>query len=55
MMEEEREINRETIRKIFMEDLGKLKICVMFVPHCFDDEQKALRMQAFSRVHSICG
>jgi hypothetical protein len=39
MMEEELEINRETICKILVEDHGKRKICLT-------DEQKALRLQA---------
>jgi hypothetical protein len=53
-MEEELEISRETIFKILMEDLGKRKIWVTFVPHCLTDEQKALRLQA-CRVYSISG
>ncbi|EGI66941.1 FLJ37770-like protein [Acromyrmex echinatior] len=33
MMEEALNINRETIRTILHEDLGKTKICTKFVPH----------------------
>jgi hypothetical protein len=46
MIEEELEIGREAIRKFLVEDLGKRKICARFVPHCWTDEQKALRLQA---------
>jgi hypothetical protein len=45
-MEEELEISRETIRRILVEDLGKLMICARFVPHCLTDEQKTLRLQS---------
>jgi hypothetical protein len=45
-IEEELEINRETVLRIFVGDLGKGKICARFVPHCLTNEQKALRLQA---------
>jgi hypothetical protein len=46
MMEEELEINRETIRGILVEDVGKWKICASFVPHCLIDERNVLTLQA---------
>jgi hypothetical protein len=46
MMEEELEVSRETTREVFVEDLGKQKICSKFVPHCLTNEQKVLRLQA---------
>jgi hypothetical protein len=45
-MEEELEIIRETISKILVEDLGKMKICAGFVPYSLTAEQKAFRLQA---------
>lgn len=45
MMEEALDINRETIRTILHEDLGKTKVCARFVPHELTDEQKAARLQ----------
>jgi hypothetical protein len=46
MVEVKFEICWETIWKILLEDIGKLKICIRFFPHCLTDEQKALRLQA---------
>jgi hypothetical protein len=46
-MENELEISRETIRKIIVEDIGKLEICARFVLHCLPNVQKAVRLQAF--------
>jgi hypothetical protein len=48
MIENELKISRETIHKILMEDIRKWKICTWFVPHCLTNEQKALRLQAYS-------
>ncbi|XP_011166492.1 histone-lysine N-methyltransferase SETMAR-like [Solenopsis invicta] len=48
MMEAALNINRETIRTILHEDLGKTKVCAKFVPHTLTDEQKAMRVS-----HSI--
>jgi DNA-binding transcriptional regulator YhcF (GntR family) len=33
MLEEMTGINRETVRKILVEDLKKKKVCARFVPH----------------------
>lgn len=38
-------INRETIRLILKEDLGKTKVCARFVPHTLTEYQKILRVQ----------
>lgn len=46
MMEETLNINRETIRLIVTEDLGKRKLCARFVPHVLTDEQKKHRKDA---------
>jgi hypothetical protein len=46
LMEERLEIIIGTILKIIVEILGKRKVCAMCVPHCFTDEQKALRLPA---------
>jgi hypothetical protein len=43
MMEAAMNINRETIRTILHEDLGKTKVCTKFVPHTLTDEQKAMQ------------
>jgi hypothetical protein len=45
-MEGEFRITRETIGKVLMEDLVKLKICARLVPLCLTEEQKALRLPA---------
>ncbi|UYV79086.1 hypothetical protein LAZ67_17001076 [Cordylochernes scorpioides] len=37
-------INKETIRTILHEDLGKTKVCAKFVPHTLTGEQKSLRI-----------
>jgi hypothetical protein len=39
-MSDELNMNKETIRQILHEDLGKGKICGKFVPHSITDEQK---------------
>ena len=39
MMADEFGVNRETIRQILVEDLGKRKIASRFVPHSFDDQR----------------
>lgn len=44
MIEAAMNINRETIRTIIHEELGKTKICAKFVPHTLTDEQKAMRV-----------
>lgn len=44
MMEESLGINKETIRKILNEDLGKTKVCAKFVPHTLSNDQKASRI-----------
>lgn len=45
MMEEDLGINRETIRLIIKEDLGKTKVCSRFVPHHLTDDQKRGRVR----------
>ncbi|UYV73903.1 hypothetical protein LAZ67_11001358 [Cordylochernes scorpioides] len=44
MMAEVLHINKETIRIILHEDLGKTKVCAKFVPHTLTGEQKSLRI-----------
>ncbi|UYV64954.1 hypothetical protein LAZ67_3002556 [Cordylochernes scorpioides] len=44
MMAEVLHINKETIRTILHEDLGKTKVCAKFVPHTLTGEQKSLRI-----------
>ncbi|EGI62804.1 FLJ37770-like protein, partial [Acromyrmex echinatior] len=44
MMEEALNINRETIRTILHEDLGKTKVCAKFVPHTLRSDQKLARI-----------
>jgi hypothetical protein len=47
-MEEELEINRETICKTLVEDLGKREICARFVSHSL------VRLQACQEfIHSV--
>jgi hypothetical protein len=43
MMEEALNINKETIRTILHEDLGKTKVCAKFVPYTLTNEQKSKR------------
>ncbi|UYV80229.1 hypothetical protein LAZ67_18002090 [Cordylochernes scorpioides] len=44
MMAEVLHINKETIRTILHEDLGKTKVYAKFVPHTLTGEQKSLRI-----------
>ena len=44
MISEALSINRETIRTIVHEDLGKTKVCARFVPRQLTDEQKSTRV-----------
>lgn len=44
MLEDQTGINRESIRKILIEDLGKRKICSRFVPHSLTPEQMQRRV-----------
>ncbi|UYV80513.1 hypothetical protein LAZ67_19000396 [Cordylochernes scorpioides] len=44
MIAEVLHINKETIRTILHEDLGKTKDCAKFVPHTLTGEQKSLRI-----------
>lgn len=39
-------MDKETVRRILTQDLGKRKICSRFVPHHLRDEQKQLRLDA---------
>jgi hypothetical protein len=43
MLEEITGINRETVRKILIEDLKKKKVCVRFVPHLLTPDRKHQR------------
>ena len=38
-------VNRETIRQILVEDLGKRKVASRFVPHALSDDQRYERVQ----------
>lgn len=44
LLEEITGINRETIRIILHEDLGKRKLCARFVPHSLTEDQKKQRV-----------
>ena len=44
-MADEYGVNRETIRKILVEDLGKRKVASRFVPHALSDYQRRERVQ----------
>ena len=45
MMADEFGVNRETIRQILVEDLGKRKFASRFVPHSLSDDQRHKRVQ----------
>ena len=45
MMADEFGVNRETIRQILIEDLGKRKVTSRFVPHALSDDQRHERVQ----------
>jgi len=45
MMADEFGVNRETIRQILVEDLGKRKVSSRFVPHALSDDQRHKRLQ----------
>jgi len=45
MMADEFSFNRETIRQILVEDLGKRKVAPRFVPHSLSDGQRHERVQ----------
>jgi len=45
MMADEFGVNRETIRQIIVEDLGKRKVASQFVPHGLSDDQRHKRVQ----------
>jgi hypothetical protein len=36
-----------------MEDLGKRKMCAMFVPHCVTSEQEAVRLKLVKSLFSL--
>jgi len=44
-MADEFGVNRETIRQILVEDLGKRKVPSQFVPHSLSDDQRHERVQ----------
>ena len=45
MMADDFGVNRETIRQILVEDLGKRKVASRFVPHALSDDQRYERVQ----------
>ena len=45
MMADEFGVNRETIRQILVEVLGKRKVGSWFVPHSLSDDQRHERVQ----------
>ena len=45
MMADEFGVNRETIRQILVEDLGKRKVASRFVPHALSDDQRNEHVQ----------
>ena len=45
MMADEFGVNREMIRQILVEDLGKRKVASQFVPHSLSDDQRDERVQ----------
>jgi len=45
MMADEFGVNREKIRQILVEDLGKRKVASRFVPHALSDDQRHERIQ----------
>lgn len=45
MLEEDLEMNRETIRNILVEVLWKWKIFARFFPYSLTDKRKAFRLQ----------
>ncbi|KYN42770.1 hypothetical protein ALC56_02572 [Trachymyrmex septentrionalis] len=51
MMEEALNINRETIRTILHEDLGKTKVCAKFVPHTLRSDQFCVKFNHCSLFH----
>lgn len=44
MLASELNIDKEVVRQILTQDLGKRKVCAKFVPHCLSDDQKQVRM-----------
>ena len=45
MVADEFGVNRETIRQILVENLGKRKVASRFVPHALSDDQRHERVQ----------
>jgi len=45
VMADEFGVNRETIRQILVEDVGKRKVASWFVPHSLSDDQRHKRVQ----------
>jgi len=45
MIADEFGVNRETIRKILVEDLGRRKVASQFVLHALSDDQRHKRVQ----------
>jgi len=45
LMADEFGVNRETVRQILVEDLGKRKVASRFVPHALSDDQRHERVQ----------
>ena len=45
MIADELGVNRETIRQILVEELGKRKVAFRFVPHALSEDQRHERVQ----------
>jgi hypothetical protein len=55
MLEEMTGINRETVRKIFVKDLKKRKVCAHFVPHLLTPDQKRQRAASSVEFAEVTG
>ena len=55
MMADEFGFNRETIRQILVEDLGKRKFTSRFVPHALSDDQKHESVQYAKDISKTAG
>jgi transposase len=54
LLSEELGISKSTVHTIVREDLGKRKVCSLFVPHTLTDEQKAKRMETSGDFITMC-
>ena len=53
-MADEFGVNREKIRQILVEDLGKRKVASRFVPHALSDDQRHERVQYAKDIIKNC-